>query len=244
MTIYPLGRIFSLMLCASMVLAWTSDAYAGLSGCSRQRQPGDYLQCGGAGPFGPAGPNTVECRAECTAYANCLNNPPAGGCQTQRNALEQCCPGCHDTAYPPPGGAPAPRQNGAVTYAPGVGCFVVGGQKEHILGRSSVGGLGATNRALTDQSCPIDIIVSLAVVNNAEEIARDYSALQLSLASSSLKQSDDYYKDLGASWEDVRAIGSAIGAALEVDVHDEVIDNINTIEDLTNCIQSAVSSAS
>ncbi|MCB0353842.1 MAG: hypothetical protein KDD64_09970 [Bdellovibrionales bacterium] len=247
---------FSIFLFTLLSLALLPEsAFAGLTGCSRTPQPGDYLSCGLNGPFGPSGPNYIECRSQCTALKNCLNNPPAGGCGTQASNLEACAPGIHDTTYPghaplippppAPGGAPITAPGGStIGFSPTAGCYVVAAAKStSFVGfKTSSLNRGQTLTADDRATCPNDLVVAyeVAAFSDAGPAIIEASAHRFALGASQLSLNNDFYTDLGGSYEDVQAIAHTVGSAYGVTVRSDVVDNMNTLQDMVDCVKSAM----
>ncbi len=246
----PINRqklTYSLILLFFTLSLYPLTASAGLRGCSRTPQPGDYLDCSLNGPFGPSGENYVECRDECNAYEACLNTPPAAGCSNERDALEQCAPGAHDDAYPNHANGLLAPPVGTVSYSSDLGCFLIpastinsapSGDRDHFQKSP-----GASNRMTVEshggnfeEACAVSIDQGNYILDQAQTMVGQALAYQLGGNEAPYSADLDLYDDLDASWEDVRAIADSMGLNFSVDVEDNVVDNMHTVGDLIDCI--------
>ena len=228
-----LALSFVLTVAISGVLA-VDAVHAG--GCQRQRQPGDYLNCSLNGPYGPSGPNFIDCRAQCTALKNCLNNPPAGGCATQTAALNACAPGIHR-----PGIASTGSGLPTLAYKEGAGCFLTDGGSAAVAGLVMQGEttLVRTSDSLADEKCIVSS-AEMVLGSDSTGFIGDVVAQRLGVDRSAVTMSADLYADLGASYDDVRGIGIELGKAFSVNVSEEATKHMNTVGDIVNCAQSAM----
>ncbi|MCB0353007.1 MAG: hypothetical protein KDD64_05755 [Bdellovibrionales bacterium] len=255
--IAPLSSIMLFFLV--LIATGPQTARAGLIGCQSVPSAGDYLDCGINGPFGPGGPDSLECRPYCNALRECLNDPPVGGCGSESQALEACAPGVHDRRYPthapliPPPPAPIPTtttpSGGTIGFLPGVGCIVEPAEEERALSKESLSSRGNVNTQYRTTgewvNCPSDVVIAyVAAYSDAGPAVIEASAERFIVDSAQLSLSDDFYTDLGASYEDVQAIGNAVASAYGVTVRQEVLDNMNTLQDMANCVKSAMKNSS
>lgn len=238
----------------SVIVIPPQDAHAGLTGCSRQPNPGGYLNCALNGPFGESGPNSVACRAECRALRNCLNNPPASGCGSEYDDLEACAPGVHDSTYPNHahnGGTNLTTGNGSVGYSATLGCYLVR-QSTYASAESLLNlhdddqrpgnGDGSQSANLPDSSCVLVSYGDVASHASADSFVTSAVALQFGIAAEDVDSADDLYSDYGASWDDVQAVAQSVAGSFNFVVEDEVVDHMNTVGDLINCVVEATNS--
>lgn len=235
--------------CVSGVLAalMGSAQVAHAGGCSRQPQPGDYLNCGLNGPYGPSGENYVECRSQCTALKNCLNSrptPPAN-CNAQQQALDNCVSAGRSLPSSGPQRGNMLKQGLSVTvaYEAGVGCFLV--DSGTTTSRSTDGGRASNSNEYISPICFIDSDYAYEAYESSSSPSRSSSAIKsvissrLGVSEAQLTSDADFYTDLGASWEDMRAVADDFGKIFSVKIEDEVVNNLNTVDDVINCAHQA-----
>jgi len=223
-------------------------ASAGLTGCSPQSNPGDRYNCSASGPYAPNQLNGHDCRSQCNALKRCVNYPPADGCEHAHIALNDCLAQAQMGS-----GLPALTSNNhmaTVNYTPGVGCFleasgstnltqIEGEMRVDRTGDSSFGGPVARS----EETCLItgdrDPVVEYAS-SHSEDTVIEVASDRLGINKLEISARDDLYDDLGADWYDVRSITGDLASLFEVHVGNEVVDNMHTIGDLVDCINSAV----
>lgn len=242
---------FVAIITCAVFLGTSQSAHAG--GCQRQPRPGDYLNCNLNGPYGPSGPNNVECRSQCTALRDCLNNPPAGGCAAQQTALNECV--ANGTfGLDSSGGGMASGSSSVsvvtVSYDSSAGCVLVGSgtvareQLEEISNYLETDPTEASSgyyasAAYSDSECLIAEDLAIEVDGSHRNVVIELLSSKLGVEKARLGDQADLYADLGASWEDMRAVANDFGKLFRVKVQDEVVNNLNTVEDVVRCVQNA-----
>ena len=237
------------------VIGSAQVAHAG--GCSRTPDPGDYLNCAPNGPYGPSGPNFVNCLTACSALRTCLNSrptPPAN-CSAEQTALDNCMRNGGAQPIPPGQRAGISLPSVTVAFAPGMGCVLVNS------GSMASGRKGSSLESLdnpTAQFAASQLHMAECKLVSAVPYSQSYNEQQsnevaasslvkrvvserLGVSEASLVGKADLYSDLGASWDDVRAIANDFGRLFAVTIDDDVINNLNTMDDVTNCVRQASS---
>lgn len=217
----------------SLIVFAPASAHAGLTGCSSQPQPGDGYDCRLGGPYGPGtlgqGNN---CVSQCNSLKDCLNaNPQSQSvCDNLKNNLGVC--------------VQQARRN-KVQYLPGVGCSVVDDRviasaEEEILVPRVLSASGMLKSqavrlqvAVEEEVCSEEMLAE----NEPAALLQGVVASVLHVAPHMVQRDTHFYRDLGATWEDMRVIANELGGYYGVQIEDSVVDHMNTARDIESCAQ-------
>lgn len=232
------------------------------SGCSPQTQPGDHLDCSLGGPYGPgAFPGSgLNCMAECKALKNCLNTttvkPASNGCVNQQNSLNLCVANARRAikmSYSPTLGCYA-----TVEFLPETTFAISPGPVSIADGvDSGTADNGAGSGSLPQQFSFIEFVkLVTSIPGNENEwqycssgglpdpslpsiLMSSIIGAILDVPESAIVAEANFVEDLGASAFELAQIASEFEWVYGIEIDDSVVFNIETVGDMTGCVNEA-----
>lgn len=225
-----LAKSFPIILVAAFAvqgfLIAPNDAYAGLTGCSRQPLPGDAYDCTLGGPYGPGtlgqGNN---CTSACKTLVKCLNSAtPTPPCANQHNNLNVCIRNA---------------RSAMIDWSQNEGCYASitpngdGTKVGHAVSWDNSSSDDSSGGYYDEPICVDAGDGSPAVL--LQEIVGDV----LNVDPSEVRADSDLYADFGATWEDMRVIADRLEYSFGFDITDNVVNEMSSISDLIVCSEEA-----
>ncbi|MBN8550628.1 MAG: hypothetical protein J0M12_15035 [Deltaproteobacteria bacterium] len=224
------------------------DAHAGLTGCARQPQPGDGYDCRLGGPYGPGtlgqGNN---CTTQCQAVKDCLNGggSPPPTCTTELNGLNVCVRNARAARIDVNPNGTCYASVTPVTTHPTVG--VVTSAEAVVFSKMS-----STREVSSNIRKSISFAQTDATID--EEVCERYDSASpgvllqsvvagvLNVEPSQVQAQTNLYTDLGATWNDMRAIANQLETYFAIEISNNVVNSMNSISDLILCSEQASAS--